>query len=114
MSKRIEKINDLIRDQIAKIITKDLTLRSGVFVSVLKVDTSRDLRYSQVFISVYPANSNEYVQKTLDKERFKIQGLLNDSLKTRYHPKISFKIDNSQENLESLEKVFEKIRKEKK
>lgn len=113
MSNRIEKINDLIRDNASLIINKELSLKSGVFVSFAKVDTSRDLRYAHIFISVYPTSERDYVMKTLKKELYKIQGSLNKALSMKILPRISFEIDTVQENLGKLEDLFEQIKKEK-
>ena len=51
---RIDRINELIKETLAEIIRKKPILPLGVFVTVVKVDTSRDLRYARVFVSVFP------------------------------------------------------------
>ena len=113
MPDRIEKVNDLIRDNLAQIINKEVSLKSGVLVSILKVDTSRDLRYCRVFVSVYPEKDKEYAMKTLEKELFPIQGHLNKTLSMKILPRIEFRFDASQQHVSELEHIFEIIRKEK-
>jgi ribosome-binding factor A len=113
MSNRIEKINDLIRDNLSKILNKDLSLKSGVFVSIIKVDTSKDLRYCHVFISTYPEAERDYVRKTLRKETYRIQGALNKTLTMKILPRIDFRTDTVQEEVGKLEELFEQIEKEK-
>ena len=90
MSHRIEKVNDLIRDNLAKIIKNHLSLKSGVFVSITKVDTSRDLRYAHIFVSVFPEKQQEYAIETLKKELFRIQGELNKTLEMKSFPRLEF------------------------
>jgi ribosome-binding factor A len=113
MPNRIEKVNDLIRDNLSKIIKKELSLKSGVFVTITKVDTSKDLRYSHVFISVYPENEREYAEKTLQKEIHRIQGKLNKTLSMKIFPKIEFRSDQSQKQVGELDQLFEQIKREK-
>ena len=113
MTHRIEKVNDLVRDNLSRIITEELSLKTGVLASITKVDTSKDLRYAQVLVSVFPEEQRDYVEKTLQKELYRIQGLLNDSMHLKIVPKIKFTIDLTQQKASELENVFEKIRKEK-
>lgn len=113
MSTRIEKINDLLRDNISNIINKDLALKQGVFVSITKVDTSKDLRYTKIFVSIFPEKEIDYTMKTLEKELFHIQKLSNQKLEIKIFPKIRFILDSSGNKLTELEEIFEKIRKEK-
>ena len=54
MSERIQKINKLIKRHLGEIFLKELSLKPGLFLTVSKVDTTPDLRYTQVFISVFP------------------------------------------------------------
>jgi ribosome-binding factor A len=86
MSQRIEKINELIRADINDIILKDLSLKEGVFVTIAKVDTTSDLRYTRVFISIFPEKETAYVTETLKKELYKIQGILNKKLHMKILP----------------------------
>ncbi len=69
MSKRIDKVNQLIRELLATIIREELSLKDTVLVTILKVDTSRDLRYATSFLSVYPVSETDYVLKTTKKRK---------------------------------------------
>lgn len=109
MSQRIEKINKLIGRIVSDIITRELNLKSGVFVTISKVDTSSDLRYTSVFISIFPPSETNYVTQTLEKEMYKIQGSLNKKLKTKFLPRIRFKIDTTESKADEIEKLLKKI-----
>ena len=113
MSNRIDKVNDFIRDQISLIITKDLALKQGVFVSITKVDTSKDLRYTKVFISVFPEEEINYATKTLKKEMFRIQKRFNQKFHSKYFPKIHFEVDNTGNKITKLDEIFDQIANEK-
>ncbi len=109
MSNRIDKVNDFIRDQISLIIVKDLALKQGVFVSITKVDTSKDLRYTKVFISVFPETEINYTTKTLKKEMFRIQKSFNQKFHSKYFPKINFEVDNTGSKITKLDEIFDQI-----
>lgn len=113
MSRRIEKINELIREHLSQIFQKELSLKKGVLVTIFKVDTARDLSQAKVYLSIFPFKEKQYVLKTLQKEIFGLQKKLNEKMQTKILPKIIFLADDSQEKLSDLEKIFEKIKKEK-
>ena len=112
MSHRIEKINDLIRDNLSKILQKETSSKPGVFVSIVKVDTSKDLRYTDVLIRIFPEKDKKEVARNLEKNIFQLQKELNSSLEIKIFPKIRFKLDATQETVDELEKVFQKIKEE--
>lgn len=113
MSIRIEKLNDLIRDNLGKIFGRELSLKPGVFISIAKVDTTADLKYSRVYLSVFPEKEKTYVEKTIQHEIGKLQKELNRSLQIRILPKLKFIIDDKQEKISEIEKIFDQIKKEK-
>lgn len=112
MSHRIEKMNDLIRDCVSDIILKHLSLKKGVFVSITKVDTTKDLRYARVFVSIFPTDQKEYVLATLSKELQRIQNLLGKQLHSKIIPRLRFSLDDTQQEVSDIEEIFQQIRNE--
>jgi ribosome-binding factor A len=112
MAHRIEKINELIRQQIAEIISRELNLKPGVFLTVAKVDTSRDLRYTRIFISIFPERETNYVLETLKKEAYFIQGKLNKKLFLKIVPRLEFFDDKTEQKADGVEKILNDIKKE--
>ena len=96
-SLRITKINSLIRKHLAEIMERELSLKSGVFIMIAKVDTSIDLRYTRMFISVFPEKETRYVSETLKKELSLIQKSLYARLSMKPLPKLSFEIDKTEQ-----------------
>lgn len=109
MSLRVEKINSLINQYISEIISRQLSLKPGVLVTISKVDTGSDLRYSQVSVSVFPEKETAYVMNTLKKEIYAIQGSLNRKMPTRIIPKIRFKPDATEVEADAIEKILKEI-----
>ena len=111
MPDRIAKINKLIKQQVAEIIAQELSLKPGVFITVSKVDTSRDIRYTRIFISIFPEKEIDYALKTLRKEVYFIQGKLNKKLFLKIVPRIEFSIDATESNADNIEKILNDIKK---
>ncbi|KKP77893.1 MAG: hypothetical protein A2271_03545 [Candidatus Moranbacteria bacterium RIFOXYA12_FULL_35_19] len=109
MNNRIVKINELIKKHTNDIILKDLSLKDGVFITIAKVDTTPDLRYTRVFVSIFPEKEISYAMKTLEKEIFQIQGILNKKLSMRPLPKIEFRLDLTESKADEIEKLLKNI-----
>lgn len=92
-----------------EIMIRELDLKPGVFITISKVDTSSDLRYTRIFISIFPEKDIEYVENTLKKEIYKIQGCLNKKLSMKPLPKIQFKTDMTESKADEIEKLLKKI-----
>lgn len=112
MPQRIDKINPLLQTILGKLFQKELSLKPGVFTTLVKVDTSRDLRYARVFVSVFPDTEKEYVLQTLLHERGRLQRALNKELSTKILPKISFSLDDTESRADEVEHLFQQIKKE--
>ncbi|GBE16596.1 ribosome-binding factor A [bacterium BMS3Abin15] len=109
MSHRISKINELIKQQVSEIISRELNIKPGVFLTIAKVDTAKDLRYTKIFVSVFPEKEAEYALKTLEKEIYNIQGILNKKLHLKIIPKIEFVMDTTEVEADEIEKILKEI-----
>ena len=109
MSQRIIKINDLIRQTVGDILLKELSLKEGVFITIAKVDTSPDLRYTRIFVSIFPENEMNYAIKTLQKEVRRIQGSLNKKLHMKPLPKVEFRVDFTESKADEIEKILKSL-----
>ncbi len=114
MPDRIDKVNSLLASQISRLIARHVDFKRGVFVTVPKVETSRDLRHTNIHISVFPASEKNYVMKTLGYERYLLQKLLHKKLVMKNLPKIRFVYNDTEERADEVEALFKQIREEKK
>jgi ribosome-binding factor A len=109
MSQRIIRLNKLIRTHLGEIFQRELSLKPGVFVTISKVDTTPDLRYTRVSLSVFPFKDSEYALKTLNKEKYSLQGALNKKLVIKPLPRLVFEIDSTEEKADEIEKILLQI-----
>ena len=54
MSFRIDQVNALIQRDLGMIMSKELELPEGAFVTVTKAETSRNLKKSNIFVTILP------------------------------------------------------------
>ncbi|EKE16049.1 MAG: Ribosome-binding factor A [uncultured bacterium] len=109
MSQRIEKINSLIRKHISEILIKEVSFKPGVFLTIPKVDTTPDLRYTRVFLSIFPEKETAYVVATIKKETYALQGSLNKRLQMKPLPQLVFKVDTTEAAADKIEKILLEI-----
>jgi ribosome-binding factor A len=109
MSSRLDRVNELIRTSIAEIISREVEMPLGVFLTVVKVDTSRDLRYARVFVSVFPENKFGSAIKILNKKVYFLQGKLNKKLSMKPLPRIEFISDHTEVEADKIEKLLKEI-----
>lgn len=113
MAKRIDKINPHLQDILSELFSRELSLKPGVFLTIVKVDTSKDLRYARVFVSAFPSAEKEYALQTLLHEKSRLQKGLHKKLSTKILPKISFILDETESHADEVERLFQIIKKEK-
>lgn len=114
MSQRVIRINELIRSHLGEILGREITFKAGVFVTITKVEVSRDLRHAKVSVSVFPEDAEDYAMKTLAKERGGVQGKLNRKLYMKPMPALIFAFDGTESSAQEVEDIFKEIREERK
>lgn len=111
-SLRIEKVNELLREELGNILLTEVSLKSGVFVTIAKVDVVPNLKEARISVSVFPENEAEYALKSLERGLYKIQGMLNQRLHMHPLPRISFELDVTERNAQAVEEVLFALKKE--
>lgn len=90
-------------------MTKELSLKQGVFITIAKVDTTKDLRYTRVSVSVFPESESQYVKETLKKEKSGIQNKLFEKMYMKPLPRVSFVIDTTEQEADKVEKILKEL-----
>lgn len=99
MSRRSERVGELIREEISDLIRKEVDdprLRTGALVSITDVEVSEDLRHAKVFVSVLgnPQDTKDALAALTHAEGF-LRRALGPRLDLRYLPEIHFYQDDS-------------------
>jgi len=95
-SSRLDRISDLLKQELALMIQTELRDPRLGMVSVLAVKVSRDLAHADVFITVLGAEPAEAVA-ALNKAAGMLRSLLAKSVNLRATPRLRFIFDESVE-----------------
>ncbi|PWM38379.1 MAG: 30S ribosome-binding factor RbfA [Clostridiales bacterium] len=91
---RIERINEEIRKELARILPTVKDPRVPKLISVTAVETTGDLKECKVFVSALEG-SEEDMLRGLKSSGSYIRGALSRGLRLRYTPELSFHADPS-------------------
>ena len=94
-SNRIGRINEEIQRELASLIPNVKDPRVSGMISVTAVDTTPDLRYSKIYISVLDKTDCEQVLKGLKSAAGFLRRELGRTLQLRYTPELTFVRDDS-------------------
>ena len=94
-SNRIGRINEEIQRELSALIRQVKDPRVTGMVSVTAVETTPDLRYARVFISVLDKSDSAQVLKGLKSASGWLRRELGHSLNLRYTPELQFERDDS-------------------
>jgi len=109
MSLRTEKVNELLRHEVSQLLFKKVDL-SNVFITIIGVETSPDLRQAKVKISVIPTEKGKVALSAIGRNIFDIQQEINKKLYMKPVPKLRFEIDKVEEKAQQIEKLLGKMK----
>jgi ribosome-binding factor A len=110
MSDRILKINELVREQVARIIGEQMEFEPGTLVTVLSARTSHDLKYSKIFVSVIPDSQSEFTLKRLNNYGKIIQKELGANVTFKFTPKLTFALDETESKAVEIDKLLDSLK----
>jgi len=114
MSKRIDKVNELIRQTVSTLLLKEGYFEKDILVTVTQVKTAPDLSKTSVFISVIPEEKFDLVIKVLNKNIYDLQQKFNKKLFMKRVPKIIFKKETKTKEADRIEKLLDELKKQEK
>lgn len=110
---RIEKLQELIKQEVSKMLLYDIKDPRIGFVTVTEVEMTGDLREAKIYVSIMGndeqiKNSMEGLQSALGFVRREI----GKRIRLRFTPEISFAPDKSLDYSEHIQKLLLKIERE--
>ncbi len=107
--RRLAKLNNLLREELSKILDREIEFPEGSLITVTRAQTSPDARYAGIFISIL-GKEEKKILEILSKNVYNIQQILNRRLKMRPVPKINFEIDEEELRREKVEKSLGELK----
>ncbi|MFH0852357.1 MAG: ribosome-binding factor A [bacterium] len=108
MAYKLEKLNELIKEVLGRIILEEEEFGQGVLVTIMAAETSEDGLHCRVVISVFPDKKGQIVMEILTRHIYNLQQILNKKLQMRPVPKIRFVLDKTEAEAQELEEKMGK------
>lgn len=103
MSERTKKVNELVGQVVADTLNHEI--ESSGIVTVKAVETSPDLRYATVWVSIL-GDEEEDVLAKIEEKRRGLQRVLNSKMSSKHVPVLNFKVDYSGEYAQKIEELL--------
>src|SRR5207248_5013506 len=108
--KRLDRVNQLVKEEISIILQRELKDPRLGFVTVTEVDTSNDLRQAKVFVSVLGGDDQwKASMAALTSARGFIRNWLRQHLDLRVTPELVFLPDRSMEHAARIQALLKDI-----
>ena len=102
--KKLERFSEVLRKEISDIVAKELANPNIGFITITKVEPTKDFKQAKVFFTTYPEGREEEVKRALESAKGFIGKLLGKRIRAKSVPRLSFEIDR---DLKALEKYWE-------
>ncbi len=111
MSFRPERLAEAIKKEVSELLREELKDPRIGFVSITSVDVSKDLRYANIYASIFGEPDQQKISiKALQKAQGFIRGELGKRIRLRYTPEITFKLDQSISHGSRIIALMEKVK----
>lgn len=108
---KLNRTNDDIQFVLSKLLpqVKDPRVNQGGLISITRVETTGDLRYSKVYVSVLGQLNEKEFKKGLKSASPWLRHELGASLDLRYTPELIFELDRSIEHGAHINKIINEL-----
>jgi ribosome-binding factor A len=109
--KRLERVNQLIKEEISAVLQRQIKDPRLGFVTVTEVDTTADLKLARVYVSVLgPEEQWTKSFKALESARGFVWNWLRKHLDLRVTPQLAFRPDRSMEHAAHIQSLLAGLR----
>ena len=112
MNIKIERINHMIMEEVSKILMLEVKDERFKFVTITDCDTSNDLSYAKIYVTVLDEEKKEETLKALNKASSFIRGELAKRIDIRNIPELKFYYDESISYGEKIDKIIDELNEE--
>ena len=111
MSRRMGRVNGLLREELSQLILRELKdPRVASFVTITEVDTSPDLDHARVYVSVMATPEEQVdVMKGLKSAEGFLRATLRSRVQMRKIPTLTFELDTTMERGADLLKLIDQV-----
>lgn len=112
-TQRPERVQEALRQEISRIVHEELKDPRLGFLTITKVELTKDLRHAKIYFSVLGGPKDKRLALNgLSSAKGYIKNLISERIKLRFMPEIVFKIDESLEHTQHIYDLLNKLKKE--
>lgn len=111
MSRRTERVEHLIKEEISLIFLYKLNEPEIGFITITNVKISSDLKIAKVYISILEKNKREEVLEKIKNKTGFIRSELAHRIRIKFTPELKFFIDDTLDYVEKIEGLIKEIHK---
>lgn len=108
MAHRIEQVNELLRNELANLISRDAPVENSL-ITVTYVKCSPNLLEATIGISVLPENMSGTALRNIKKHNKEYYIKLKKKLNLKHIPKFNWKIDSLERHAAEIDRIIKEI-----
>jgi len=108
MSKRIERVAELLKQELSKLIKEELPEEYGI-ITVNDIVPTGDFKEAKVYICCLDKSCQSEVIKQLEEKKSQFQKYLGKNLTMKFTPRLTYFIDKNQDQVDKIEKILQEI-----
>ncbi|OGF26801.1 hypothetical protein A2331_05600 [Candidatus Falkowbacteria bacterium RIFOXYB2_FULL_34_18] len=107
---RMEQVNELLRGELANLISREITLDNGL-ITIIYVKCSPNLNQATVGISVLPETMSGTALRALRKHSSGFSGILKKKISLKFIPKFRWVVDSQERYAVEIDNAINEINK---
>lgn len=112
MRQRAQKVAQLFKKEVSKIIHEELHDPRIGFITITHVEITDDLRFARIYYSILGSdNDRTEASKALKSSEGFIRRLIGQRIRLRFVPEIRFMLDSSAEYSIHIQKILDELKK---
>lgn len=112
MSQRIERINELVRQELGGFIMREIELPENSLVTITRVETTPDMKNAKIYVTILPDNLRGTILELLKKNSRHLHELIKEKLEIKIIPNFNFLIDDQEVYATKIDRILDEISKE--
>ena len=111
MGVRPERVQEALRQEISTIVHNHIKDPRIGFLTITKVELTKDLRYAKVYFSVLgDEKDKKRALHGLNSAKGYIKGHVGDKIQLRFMPELDFRIDNTFEQIKEIKDLLNRVK----
>jgi len=109
MSRRTDRVADLLRAELSRLITQEMADPRCALASISAVDVSPDLHIARILVSVLGSEGRDEAVQALRGARGFLRSRLARELRLKHVPELVFELDRGAEHSQRISDLLESL-----